>query len=231
MENKRIIHHIVIIPDGNRRWAREKNLPTFYGHKRGFDQAIELSKKTRELGIKILTFWAFSTENWQRTKEEVNYLMQLYEQMIDKNLKLALKEKIKIVHLGRKDRIDKKLREKIFNAEEKTKNFNKYYLAIALDYGGRDEIVRAIEKIKNQNINKTINEDLFPQFLDTKDLPYPEPDLIIRTSGEYRTSGFMIWQAAYSEWIFHPKYFPDFTPKDLVWCVNEYFKRQRRFGK
>ncbi|MGB9707132.1 MAG: polyprenyl diphosphate synthase [Microgenomates group bacterium] len=234
MENKKKVHHLAIIPDGNRRWAREKKLPTFYGHKKGFDQSIELSKKARELGIKVLTFWAFSTENWQRGKEEVNYLMRLYEEMIDKNLKLALKEKIRIIHLGRKDRINDNLRKKILNAEKKTKSFDKYYLAIALDYGGRDEIIRAISKMKNQYHeikNKNIDKDLFFQFLDTKDLPYPEPDLIIRTSGEYRTSGFMIYQAAYSEWIFHPKYFPDFTPKDLQWCVNEYFKRQRRFGK
>lgn len=224
--------HIAIIPDGNRRWARERGLPTFYGHKKGFDQSIELSRKSRELGIKVLTFWAFSTENWQRSRKEVNYLMQLYSQMIDKNLKIAQEEKIRIIHLGRKDRISKDLTEKISQAEKKTINFKKYYLTIALDYGGKDEIIRAIERSKNQKSKiKNLNEENFNQFLDTKDLPYPNPDLVIRTSGEVRTSGFMIWQTAYSEWIFYPKYFPDFTSKDLEKCLIEYSNRQRRFGK
>lgn len=234
MVNNNILNHLAIIPDGNRRWAKERGLPTFYGHKKGFDQSINLSKKARELGIKILTFWAFSTENWKRTEEEINYLMNLYEQMIDKNLEIALKEKIRIIHLGRKDRIKKRLKEKIIFAEEKTKNFNKYYLTIALDYGGQDEIIRAINNLNSQNLNrKTFNldENTFNQFLDTRNLPYPEPDLIIRTGGEMRTSGFMIWQAAYSEWIFYPKYFPDFTSDDLEKCINEYTKRERRFGK
>jgi len=223
--------HIAIIPDGNRRWAKEKGLPTFEGHKKGFNQAIEIGKKARELGIKVLTLWAFSSENWKRTKEEISYLMDLYYQMIEINIQDALKEKIRIIHLGRKDRISNKLRLKIMEAEEKTKNFDKYYLAIALDYGGRDEIIRTINKINQSKISiKNFSEEKINQFLDTKDLPYPSPDLLIRTSGEIRTSGFMIWQAAYSEWIFYPKYFPDFTPFDLEKCIEEYKKRKRRFG-
>jgi len=223
--------HIAIIPDGNRRWAKEKGLPTFEGHKKGFNQAIEIGKKARELGIKVLTLWAFSSENWKRTKEEISYLMDLYYQMIEINIQDALKEKIRIIHLGRKDRISNKLRLKIMEAEEKTKNFDKYYLAIALDYGGRDEIIRTINKINQSKTSiKNFSEEKINQFLDTKDLPYPSPDLVIRTSGEIRTSGFMIWQAAYSEWIFYPKYFPDFTPFDLEKCIEEYKKRQRRFG-
>jgi len=226
-----LLKHIAIIPDGNRRWAKEKRLPTFEGHKRGFNQAIEIGKKARELGIKVLTLWAFSTENWKRTKEEISYLMDLYYQMIEINIQDALKEKIRIIHLGRKDRISNKLRLKIMEAEEKTKNFDKYYLAIALDYGGRDEIIRTINKINQSKISiKNFSEEKINQFLDTKDLPYPSPDLVIRTSGEIRTSGFMIWQAAYSEWIFYPKYFPDFTPFDLEKCIEEYKKRKRRFG-
>jgi len=151
--------------------------------------------------------------------------------MIDINLDEALKEEIKIIHLGRKDRIGENLRKKIKEAEEKTKNFNKYFLAVALDYSGRDEIIRMIKKIKNANVDLNIlKEDEFNQFLDTKDIPYPYPDLVIRTSGEIRTSGFMIWQTAYSEWIFYPKYFPDFDSSDLENCIEEYKKRQRRFG-
>jgi len=223
--------HIAIIPDGNRRWAKKNGLPTFLGHQQGYNRSIELAKKARNLGIKVLTFWAFSTENWKRKKDEVSYLMSLYYQMIEKNIKEALKEKIRIVHLGRKDRISSKLRLKIIEAEEKTKKFEKYYLAIALDYGGQDEILRAVEKLKLSKIDlKDLSEKEFSRFLDTKDIPHPYPDLVIRTSGEVRTSGFMTWQTTYSEWIFYPKYFPDFGSADLEKCIEEYKKRQRRFG-
>ena len=224
--------HVAIIPDGNRRWAIKNNLPTFYGYQKGFKNSIELAKRARELGIKVLTFWAFSTENWQRSKEEVGYLMKLFAQMIDQNLKMALEEKIRIIHLGRKERIQKHLAEKIIQAEKKTANFDKYFFVIALDYGGRDELLRAIKRFKDSNFKtQDLIEENFNQFLDTKDLPYPTPDLIIRTSGEVRTSGFMLWQGAYSEWIFSPKYFPEFTPQDLQFCIHEYTKRQRRFGR
>lgn len=222
--------HLAIIPDGNRRWARERGLPTFEGHRLGYQRGIELGEKARELGIKHLTFWAFSTENWNRTKEEISYLMKIFKNLVDQYLKEALKNEIKIIHLGRKDRIDQELRDKISIAEEKTKNFNRYYLNLALDYGGRDEIIRAIEKIKTiDNNSLEITQDNFSQFLDTFEIP--DPDLVIRTSGEIRTSGFMIWQSAYSEWIFYPKYFPDFTPADLEKCLEEFARRQRRFGR
>lgn len=246
-------NHVAIIPDGNRRWAKERGLPTFEGHKKGFEQVQKLGKKAREMGIRILTIWAFSTENWQRSKEEVKYLMKLYELMIDSNLKEALREKIRIVHLGRKDRLSKNLKEKLIQAEEKTQKFDKYYLVIALDYGGRDEVLRALNKIQtsqfptNEPDHRSVhgpipnessgirvsklNQENINQFLDTKDLPYPNVDLVIRTSGEYRTSGFMIWQTTYSEYIFSHKYFPDFSVDDFEECIGEYQKRQRRFGR
>jgi undecaprenyl diphosphate synthase len=225
--------HIAIIPDGNRRWARERGLPTFEGHRRGYQKSIKIARAARKMGIKYLTFWGFSTENWRRSKEEVNLLMSLFKQMIDQSLKDALKEKIKIIHLGRKDRFDERLRLKIEKAEEQTKNFNDYYLMIALDYGGRDEILRTIKKLFRSNFSNDKNIDNlteidFERFLDSKEIP--SPDLIIRTSGEMRTSGFMIWQAAYAEWIFYEKFFPDFTSEDLSKCINEYQNRQRRFG-
>jgi len=223
--------HIAIIPDGNRRWAKEKGLPTFEGHRRGFEVGIEIGKKAREIGVKVLAFWCFSTENWKRKKEEVSYLMELFYQMIEKYLQEAKKEKIRIIHLGRKDRIGSKLLAKIKEAENETKNFTDYYLAIALDYGGRDEVIRMVKRIKETKLNlEDLSEEKINQFLDTKDLPFPYPDLVIRTSGEIRTSGFMIWQTAYSEWIFYPKYFPDFTTADFEKCIEEYKKRQRRFG-
>lgn len=228
----KIPKHVAIILDGNRRWAKEKRLPTLEGHRRGFKRVIEIGKKAREMGIKILTVWAFSTENWDRTKEEKEYLMKLFEYAVGENLKEALKNKIRIIHIGRKDRIPVNLKEKIVDAEEKTKEFSKYYFVIALDYGGRDEIVRATQKIRNsQFVMKNLTENKFDQFLDTNNLPQSDVDLVIRTGGEQRTSGFMIWQAAYAEYIFIKKYLPDFTPQDFEQCVAEYSKRQRRFGR
>lgn len=225
MPSLTIPNHIAIIPDGNRRWAKEHGLPSFEGHRKGFDVAVKIGRKIRSMGINTMTMWAFSTENWNRTKDEVNYLMKMYEIFVEKNLKEALKEKIRIIHIGRKDRIPKSLLEKLKKSEEKTKDFNDYILNIALDYGGRDEIIRAIKKATS------INEGNFNQFLDTANQPYPNPDLIIRTSGEQRTSGLMIWQAAYAEYIFLKKHFPDLKDEDIELAVKEYASRQRRFGK
>lgn len=217
--------HIAIIPDGNRRWAKEKKLPTFEGHRRGFDISINLTRKAYDLGITTFTLWAFSTENWQRSPQEVSYLMKLYEIMIAVHLKEALKRKIRIIHIGRKDRINQILKNKIIDAENKTRHFNQRNLVIALDYGGKDEILRCIEKIKKSKNKKEIIE----KCLDTAAIP--NPDLIIRTGGEKRLSGFLLWQSEYAELIFLDKYFPDFTPKDLEICLDEYSRRQRRFGK
>lgn len=227
MLSNNIPNHIAIIPDGNRRWAKEKGFPSFEGHRRGFGVLSKIAKKAREIGVKVFTVWAFSTENWNRSEKEVNYLMDIYEKWIDENLKTAIKDKIKIIHLGRKDRIKKTLLDKLSDAENKTKKFNKSYLCIALDYGGRDEIIRSLKKIKS----KKINENEFEKFLDTKDLPFPNPDLIIRTSGEFRSSGFMIWQSAYSEYIFLDKFLPDFSVKDFEKCINLFIDRNRRFGR
>jgi undecaprenyl diphosphate synthase len=229
---EKLPNHIVIIPDGNRRWAKEHNLPSLEGHRRGFNVGIKIGKKIRSLGIHTMTMWAFSTENWNRTKEEISYLMKLYETFVEKNLENAMKEKIRIIHLGRKDRIPKTLLEKIQNSEQKTKNFKNYILNVALDYGGRDEIIRSIKKIPSSKFPiSNLSEENFDQFLDTANQPYPNPDLIIRTSGEQRTSGLMIWQAAYAEYIFMQKHFPDLTDKDIEKAVGEYSRRQRRFGE
>lgn len=232
MDNEPVLNHIAIIPDGNRRWAKEHNLPSLEGHRKGFDTAVILAKKARALGIHTFTIWAFSTENWKRTQEEVGYLMRLYEYLIDRNLKEALEDNVRLVHLGRKDRLPKSLLKKITDAEEKTKHHDQYTLNIALDYGGHDEILRAIQKMNEKNQNaETLDEETFANYLDTHDQPYPNPDLIIRTSGEQRISGFLPWQAAYSEYLFLDKYFPDMTEKDLEDAVQEFQTRQRRFGK
>lgn len=224
-----IPNHVAIIPDGNRRWAKDHNLTSLQGHKKGFDVAVDLCRKLRELGVSTVTLWAFSTENWNRTPREVGYLMRLYGFLADKYLQEALRDEIKITHLGRKDRLPKNLLNKILNLEEKTKNFSKYFINIALDYGGRDEIVRAIGKAEKKGESVTLEN--FGSFLDTANQPFADPDFIIRTSGEFRTSGFMPWQGAYSEFLFLKKHFPDLTPKDMEEAVEEFGHRQRRFGK
>src|SRR3989339_1396996 len=228
MENSHVPFHVAIIPDGNRRWAREHGLPTFEGHRRGFENIMKVSRRAREMGVHIFTIWGFSTENWKRTVEEVGYLMKLYEQIIDTQLKVALKEKTRIIHMGRKNRIPKTLLNKIVNAEEKTKHFNEYYYAVALDYGGRDEILRAVSQLSNVKSDKLVlKEEDISRFLDTKNLPQPDPDLIIRTSGEERMSGFMLWQSAYAEYMFVKKHCPDFKVADFEECIKEYKLRKR----
>lgn len=232
------LNHVAIIPDGNRRWAKEKGLPTFEGHRRGFEVLQKIADYLRKINVKVLTVWAFSTENWNRDAKEVTYLMDIYEKWLDQNLKTAQKDQIRIIHLGRKDRIKDSLRKKLEEVEDKTKQFSKYYLGIALDYGGRDEIVRAVRRLQVTHSTSSglagsrLQEELeFEKFLDTKDFPHPNPDLIIRTSGEHRTSGFLPWQSAYSEYIFPQVHLPDFTVDELKKCLEEYNNRQRRFGR
>ncbi|MEK7610958.1 MAG: polyprenyl diphosphate synthase [Patescibacteria group bacterium] len=241
-----IPHHIAIIPDGNRRWAKQNGLPAFEGHRQGFNQVVPLIQAARKMGIHTLTLWAFSTENWNRDRAEIDYLMKLYVKLIDTNLKQAKKEGARIYHLGRKDRLPETLVNKIIRAENGTAKNTKYVLNIALDYGGQDEILRATEKIvKAINDKKIIVEDLwktesnhpgspplylYRRFLDTRLQPYPYPDLIIRTSGEQRLSGLLSWQAAYAELYFEKDHFPDFTPEKLKTAIEAYSQRQRRFG-
>lgn len=232
MTKNTTIKHLAIIPDGNRRWARDRGLPTFEGHRRGFETARKIVKYARSARIHTLTLWAFSTENWKRTKEEIGYLMRLYADMTDKFLKEAIEDQVKIVHIGRRDRIPTYLLKKVQNAEEKTKNFAQNILNVALDYGGRDEIIRAIKKINGGRLTMNdLTEQEFEQLLDTAGQPYPYPDLVIRTSGEMRTSGLMIWQAAYSEFLFLEKHFPDMTTSDIDSAMREFERRQRRFGE
>jgi undecaprenyl diphosphate synthase len=223
--------HIAIIPDGNRRWAKEKGLPKLEGHRRGFEQLKKLWKTLREQGVKTLTIWAFSTENWNRDRGEVEYLMKMYTRWMEDNLKEAIKNEVRIVHLGRRDRLPKTLLKKLDEAAEKTENFDKYYLAIALDYGGHDEIVRAVNRAKEKLNGRKLTTEEFNKFLDTYLLPDPNPDLVIRTSGEERLSGLLPWQSAYSELMFVKKYLPDFTPADLRACIAEFSRRHRRFGR
>ncbi len=230
----KVPNHLAIIPDGDRRWAKLHHLPTIKGHQKGFDVLLKLARQARQWGIHTVTLWVFSTENWKRSEDEVKYLMKIEEEMLKKYLSEAKKDNVRIIHLGRKDRIPKSFVDTLSKAEKETANLNSHVLNIAIDYGGRDEIVRAINrwrsnsKLKTQNSKPT--EEEFDKYLDTADQPYPNPDLLIRTSGEMRTSGLLPWQMTYTEFYFLKKYLPDCTVDDLKAAIVEYSHRQRRFG-
>lgn len=224
-------HHVAIICDGDRRWARARKLPVFMGHQRGFDITPEVARTSRDFGVHTLTFWAFSTENWDRSKEEIAFLMRKYEDFTDKHLREAKKNHVKIIHLGRKDRLPASLVKKIARAEKETKKNSKYVLNIALDYGGRDEILRATKRMLRENLDpKKLDEELYNRYLDTHDQPYPYPDLLIRPSGEQRTSGMFSWQLAYAEIYWLPSHFPELTAENLREAILDYSRRRRRFG-
>jgi len=221
--------HIILIPDGNRRWAAEHGLPIEVGHKRGMEVVIDLARAAQDWGIKYLTIWAFSTENWDRSPSEIRYLMKIFKELIKKFLKEFLEKGVRLVHLGRKDRIPKFLRDTLEDAAKKTARNNNFVVNIALDYGGRDEIIRAVNKIvTGRNNGRKITETEFAKHLDTNG--QPPPDLIIRTSGEKRLSGIMSWQAAYAELYFEEVHLPDFTSEHLKKAILDYSSRKRRFG-
>jgi undecaprenyl diphosphate synthase len=227
----KIPNHIALIPDGNRRWARSKNLYTLEGHKAGFDRAVQLAKAARDLGVHTVTLWGFSTENWDRSEEEINYLMKLYSKLLKDYLKDAHEDKVRLIHLGRKDRLPKFLIREIQNAEDETKKYTKYIANIALDYGGQDEILRTVKNIIKDDIPADkIDARLFDNYSDLYKQPYPNVDLMIRTSGEQRTSGFMLWHSAYTEYYWENGHFPDFTPEKLKEAILDYSRRRRRFG-
>ena len=228
------LEHLAIIMDGNRRWAKEKSMMTTMGHKKGADVLVDTAKYCNEIGLKYLTVYAFSTEHWKRTEEEVGYLMGLLGVYLDKFLKELDMENIKINFIGNIDVIDSSLSTRIRNLEEKTANNIGLNLMIAFNYGGRDEIVRACrniaEKVKNNELNvDDIDENLFSNHLYTSGKK--DPDLVVRTSGEMRTSNFLPWQITYSEFLPLDKYWPDFTKDDVDFCVEEFSKRKIRKGK
>lgn len=224
-------NHIAIIPDGNRRWARARGLHAFEGHQKGAKVAIDIARAARKMGVHTTTFWGFSTENWERAQEEVRGLMKLIEKMVDEYLKEALKEGVQIIHLGRKDRIPHSLLRKLENAEKKTAKNTKYILNLALDYGGHDEILRVVQKIINDHVSTDkVTKELFEKHLDTKGQPYPYVDLIIRTSGEQRTSGILPWQSIYAETYWERDHFPDFSAQKLWDAILDFSRRRRRFG-
>ena len=228
------LEHLAIIMDGNRRWAKEKSMMTTMGHKRGADVLVDIAKYCNEIGLKYLTVYAFSTENWKRTEEEVGYLMRLLGVYLDKFLNELDMKNIKISFIGNIDVIDSSLSNRIRNLEAKTSNNTGLNLIIAFNYGGRDEIVRACrniaEEVKDGKLNlEDIDENVFSNHLYTKGKK--DPDLVVRTSGEMRTSNFLPWQITYSEFLPLDKYWPDFTRDDVDFCIEEFSKRKIRKGK
>jgi undecaprenyl diphosphate synthase len=222
--------HIALILDGNRRWARARGLKSWEGHRAGYEAVRKLARASRKLGVHTFTIWSFSTENWDRPKKEIDEILKLLRRGLEEFRKEAHEEKVRLVHLGRKDRFPRDIALQLERLEKETKNYNNV-LNLALDYGGRDEIIRATKKIIADKIPaEKVDEKLFESYLDTHGQPYPYPDLFIRTSGEQRTSGLLPWQMAYSEFYFEPEHLPDFTPEKLRDIILDYSRRRRRFG-
>ena len=224
-------NHIAIILDGNGRWARSHGLPVTKGHGEGAKAIKRVMDTARLWGIHTLTIWGFSTENWKRPYKERLKIFSLIKGTIHNELSTAKKDGMRLVHLGRKDRLPKDLLALINKAEEETKDNNKYILNVALDYGGRDEILRAVRAIIKDGVAaKDVDENLFSSYLDTANQPYPYPDLFIRTSGELRTSGFLPWQMVYTEFYFEEDHLPDMDAQKLKNIILDYSRRRRRFG-
>ncbi|MFA6708246.1 MAG: polyprenyl diphosphate synthase [Fusobacterium sp.] len=226
MEEKiNVPKHIAIIMDGNGRWAKLNNKPRVLGHKAGAETLKKIVTYSKKIGVKYLTVYAFSTENWKRSKEEIEALMLLFKLYINSERKNLLKNKIRFVVSGRKEGVSNSLLALIENLEELTSKDYEMTLNIAFNYGGRAEIIDAFNKANEEGIK--ITEENFSDFLYNK---IPDPELLIRTSGEFRISNFLLWQLAYSEIYVTNTYWPDFTEKDFDKAIKNYNKRERRFG-
>jgi undecaprenyl diphosphate synthase len=218
-----------MIMDGNGRWALSRGLPRMAGHKAGTENLRRVIRATVEFGVKYLTIYAFSTENWGRPPEEVRGLLTILEDVIDRELNELHKEGVQLRHLGRLEQLAPMLQGKVLKAVELTKNNNRLTLNIAWNYGGRDEIVQAIQHMMKDGVESSkVTDELVSQYLYTAGVP--DPDLIIRTSGELRISNFLIWQAAYSEWYVTPTYWPDFDKEEYRHALETYGQRDRRYG-
>ncbi len=227
---ERVPTHLGIIMDGNGRWAKARGLSRLAGHRAGTENIRPVLEGCVELGVPMLTIWAFSTENWRRPQIEVQGLIRLLGETIDRQLNELDQEGVCLNHIGRLDRLPKRLQQRVQKAIELTKNNTRIILNVAFDYGGRDEIVHAVQRIIQDNVPaEEVTEDLISHYLYTSGLP--DPDFIIRTSGEFRTSNFMIWQGAYAEYYITPTYWPDFGKDELHKALQSYARRDRRFGK
>ena len=224
----KIPKHIAIIMDGNGRWAKERNLPRIIGHKVGSESVREIIRVCIELGIEYLTLYSFSTENWQRPKEEIKGLMELLKFLLKNEVDELNRNGVSIKAIGRLDYLPNDVKIELFKAIEKTKNNNKLKLYLALSYGGRQEILDAVNKIINSKL-EFVDEGTFRNFLYDPNLP--DPDLLIRTSGEYRISNFLLWQISYSEFYFTKTLWPEFRREEFIKAIEDYSRRKRKFGK
>ena len=221
--------HVAMILDGNRRWARARGLKPWEGHRAGYEAVKMLANASRNLGVHTFTVWAWSTENWERSEAEQNEIFKLLRIALKDFEEELKREKVRLVHLGRKDRLPEDVLKGLARLEEKSRHFTGHTFNICLDYGGKDEIIRAIKRLSDEEI-KVLDEKIFENKLDTGDQPYPYVDLFIRTSGEQRTSGLLPWQMTYAEYYFEQDHLPDFTPAKLREAVLDFSRRRRRFG-
>lgn len=224
------VQHLGIIMDGNRRWANDRGLPSVYGHKKGVDALERAGDLCISREIKYLTVWAFSTENWSRPKKEISYLMKLMKHVAETKVSVFMKQGVRLNVIGRLKQLPAETREAIERAIEKTKKNTRVVMNVAINYGGRAEIVDAVKTLVAKKINpEKITEKFLNSFFYLPEIP--EPDLIIRTGGQVRTSGFLPWESEYSEWFFTKTKWPDFGAKELDAALADYSERQRNFGK
>jgi undecaprenyl diphosphate synthase len=227
IDRKKMPAHIAIIMDGNGRWAKKKKLPRVFGHRAGMKTVKSIVETCVKLKVKVLTLYAFSTENWVRPKSEVNALMGLLKAYVNLELKNMMENDIKLMTIGDTSGLPENPRKELLKALDKTKNNKGMILNLALNYGSRDEIIRAFNRLLKKDIDE-VDEKLLAGNLDTANIP--DPDLLIRTSGEMRLSNFMLWQCAYTEFYITPVFWPDFMPENLYKALIEYQNRHRRYG-
>ena len=234
MDTKNICRHIAIIMDGNGRWAKKRGMPRTFGHKKGAENVVKITRAMKESGVKYLTLYAFSTENWQRSKDEVDALMQLLNEYLDKELKEIMDNNVRIVFIGERYMLSDSIQAKMAFLEKESEKNTDLTLCIALSYGSRQEILSAVKKIAakvkegSMDISQ-ITQDVFSEELYTKEIP--DPDVLIRTSGEQRNSNYLLWQSAYTELFFTNTLWPDFGKDELWDIINKFNQRERRYGK
>lgn len=227
---KNIPKHIVLFPDGNRRWAKQKGLVSFDGHQQGYRNIIDFAEWCKSRGVKVLTAFGFSTENWNRSEDEISYLMSLLEKGLSESSDRLHNSGTRVKIIGQRERLPESLKETIEKIENQTKNNRSLYLNLAISYGGKWDIINAVKKMVEEKIPvENITEELFENYLSTTGLP--NPDFILRAGGEMRLSNFVLWQAAYAELYFSPKLWPDFSEQDLDLALEEFDNRHRRYGK
>ena len=228
----RVPNHIAIILDGNGRWAKKRGMPRSFGHVKGCENLEDICEVAKELGVKYLTVFAFSTENWKRSKEEVDGLMKLFRNYLKKCIKISQKNNMRVKVIGDITAFDSDIQESIEKLEDFSKDFTDLHFQIALNYGSRDEITRAVNRMledqKAGKLETPVSEDTISGYLDTAGIP--DPDLMIRTSGELRLSNYLLWQLAYSEFYFTDVPWPDFKKEELVKAIEKYNERDRRYG-